>query len=92
MINDLNNKKAAYQRLGVQSYWVIDPEEPTLTVFELDDMGVYTKVAEVKGADAFDAQRPFPVRIVPVELLGRLASVAAPVCSVENPESCEACQ
>jgi Uma2 family endonuclease len=73
VINDLNNKKATYQRLGVQSYWVIDPEEPTLTAFELDDAGVYQQVAEVEGAKAFETQQPFPVRIVPVELLGRLA-------------------
>lgn len=70
---DLNTKKAAYQQLGVQTYWVIDPEAPALTVFELDSGGVYQRVAEVKGADAFEAQRPFPVRVVPVELLGRLA-------------------
>ncbi|MPZ81215.1 MAG: Uma2 family endonuclease [Actinophytocola sp.] len=73
VLNDLNNKKAAYQRLGVLSYWAIDPEDPTLTVFELDDAGVYQQVAEVKGADAFEATRPFPVRVVPVELLGKLA-------------------
>jgi Uma2 family endonuclease len=71
VLNDLNNTKAAYQRLGVQSYWVIDPEEPTLTAFELDDEGEYQKLAEVEGAKAFEAQRPFPVRIVPAELLGR---------------------
>ena len=73
VINDFNNKKAAYQRLGVENYWVIDPEEATLTAFELDDAGVYRRTAEVKGADAFETGRPFPVRIVPVELLGRLA-------------------
>jgi Uma2 family endonuclease len=73
VINDLNNKKATYQRLCVQSYWVIDPEEPALTAFELDDESIYRKVAEVRGAEVFEAQRPFPVRIVPVELLGRLA-------------------
>jgi Uma2 family endonuclease len=73
VLNDLNNKKAAYQRLGVQNYWVIDPEEPTLAVFELNENGVYHKVAEVKGDQAYEAERPFPVRIVPVELLGKLA-------------------
>lgn len=72
VLNDLNNKKAAYQRLGVRSYWVIDPDEPSLIAFELDDAGVYRRVAEVKGTDAFEARRPFPVRVVPVELLGRL--------------------
>jgi Uma2 family endonuclease len=70
---DLHTKKAAYQRLGVQHYWVIDPEHPTLTAFELDDAGVYQQVAEVEGAKVFETQQPFPVRIVPVELLGRLA-------------------
>jgi Uma2 family endonuclease len=73
VINDLNNKKAAYQRLGVPSYWVIDPVEPALTAFELDDAGIYQLAAKVEGADAFEAQRPFPVRIVPIELLGPLA-------------------
>jgi Uma2 family endonuclease len=68
---DLNSKKAAYQRLGVQCYWVIDPQVPNLTVFELDDSRRYAEIAEVKGTDAFDAERPFPVRVVPAELLGR---------------------
>ena len=72
-LNDLNTKKAAYARLGVPSYWVVDPQPPSLTAFELDDDGCYRQVAEVKGDDAFDTQRPFPVRIVPIELLGTLA-------------------
>jgi Uma2 family endonuclease len=72
VLSDLNYKKAAYQRFGVPNYWVIDPEEPNLTAFELDDMGIYCKVAEVSGTEAFEAQQPFPVRIVLAELLGRL--------------------
>jgi Uma2 family endonuclease len=72
VLNDLNNKKAAYQRLGVASYWVIDPEEPSLVAFELDDAGIYQQVAEVKGDDPFEAKRPFSVRVVPSDLLGRL--------------------
>lgn len=72
-INDLNNKKAAYERMGVASYWVIDPEEPSIIVFELDERGRYQRVAEVTGSDAWKAERPFPVRIVPANLLGNLA-------------------
>jgi Uma2 family endonuclease len=68
VINDLNNKKAAYERLGVASYWVVDPQQPAMIVFELDDDGRYMQVAEVKGEDAYEAERPFPVRIVPAEL------------------------
>lgn len=69
---DLHAKKAVYECLSVASYWIIDPREPKLTVFELDDTGRYELLAEVKNDDAFDAVRPFPVRIVPAELLGSL--------------------
>ncbi len=72
-IHDLNTKKAVYERLGVPSYWVIDPEEPALTVFEVDVEGRYQQVAKAAGDESFEAERPFPVRIVPRELLGRLA-------------------
>jgi Uma2 family endonuclease len=67
-INDLNNKKAAYERMGVPCYWVVDPRQPSLIVFELDD-GRYRQVAEVNGDEVFVAERPFAVRIVPAELL-----------------------
>jgi Uma2 family endonuclease len=71
-ITDFNNKKSVYQRMGVPSYWVIDPLALVLTVFELDSKGFqYKRVAEVKGDDAYAATRPFPVRIVLTELLGR---------------------
>ena len=68
VINDLNNKKAAYERMGVACYWVVDPQQPAMTVFELDDDGHYLQVAEVKGEDAFDAERPFRLRVIPAEL------------------------
>ena len=68
VINDLNNKKAAYERMGVASYWVIDPLKLVMMVFELDANGQFQLVAEVKGAVAFEAERPYPVRIVPAEL------------------------
>ncbi|OBG89598.1 hypothetical protein A5699_13475 [Mycobacterium sp. E802] len=71
-LNDLNTKKAAYERLGVQSYWVIDPQQVTLTVFELRD-GAYVQAAAVSGSEGYEAKLPFPVRIVPLDLLGRFS-------------------
>ncbi|NUT53068.1 MAG: Uma2 family endonuclease [Saccharothrix sp.] len=71
-IRDLTVKKDAYERMGVVSYWVIDPWEPMLAVFELDSDGCYRLVAEVSEEKPFDATLPFPVRIVPAELLGNL--------------------
>lgn len=69
-LQDRNTKKAAYERLGVPCFWVINPEVPSLVVFELADTGRYEQVAEVKDAEAFEAERPFPVRVVPRDLLG----------------------
>jgi Uma2 family endonuclease len=72
-IVDLNRKKAEYERFGVASYWVVVPdrEEPALIVFELVD-GRYAEVAQVTGDEAFAAQRPFPVEIVPARLAAGL--------------------
>lgn len=53
---------------------MVDPQELVLTVFELDSEGNYQQVAQVKGAEAFEAQRPYPVRIVPAQLVARLPS------------------
>jgi Uma2 family endonuclease len=70
VVTDLNNKKSVYQRMGVPSYWVIDPLDLVLTVFELDGNGFqYERIAEVKGDKAYEATQPFPVRIVLTELL-----------------------
>lgn len=72
VINDMNNKKAAYERMGVASYWVVDPQAPSITVFELSE-GRYTQTAEVKDTDVLSVKAPFPVRITPRDLLGSLA-------------------
>jgi Uma2 family endonuclease len=67
---DVNAKRAAYQRIGVHGYWIIDPLEARLRVFELDDTGEYLQVADIKGEDTFEADHPFPVGITPAGLLG----------------------
>lgn len=68
-INDRNNKKAAYERLGVPHYWVLDPSRPSMLVFELVDEA-YEQVTEVVAEEPFETEEPFPVRIVLTDLLG----------------------
>jgi Uma2 family endonuclease len=64
---DLNRKKAAYEKFGVASYWIVnpDPARPELTVFELRD-GSY--VTAVTSTQAVTVTRPFPVTIIPAQL------------------------
>jgi Uma2 family endonuclease len=68
---DLNRKKAAYERFGVPSYWIVkpDPPQPELTVFELRD-GRYALAAETSVP--FTVERPFTVTIAPARLTSGL--------------------
>ncbi|HEX6358224.1 Uma2 family endonuclease [Actinophytocola sp.] len=69
-INDLNNKKVAYARMGVPHYWVLDPTRPSLLAYRLDG-GSYQRMARVCAEEPFETDDPFPVRVVLAELLGR---------------------
>jgi Uma2 family endonuclease len=66
---DLNRKKAAYERFGVPSYWIVNPDPPELTVFGLRD-GRYALVAEM--SEPFVAEHPFAVTIDPARLTSGL--------------------
>jgi Uma2 family endonuclease len=72
-LRDLNLKKAAYERFGIPSYWVFDPDldQPSLRAFELMN-GEYGEVAQAAGETPFRAVRPFPVEIVPSRLVAKL--------------------
>jgi Uma2 family endonuclease len=73
VLRDLNLKKAVYERFGVPSYWVIDPdlEQPGLHAFELVS-GEYREAAHAAGDVQFRAERPFAVDIVPSRLVAKL--------------------
>jgi Uma2 family endonuclease len=66
---DLVLKRVMYEQSGVESYWIFDPEVEMLTVLELED-GRYVERDVVKGEEAFEADVPFAVRVVPAELVG----------------------
>jgi Uma2 family endonuclease len=70
---DLNRKKAAYQKFGVPSYWIVDPDpgKPSVTAFELRD-GRYAEAGAVTGSEILQAERPFAVQVVPARLLAGL--------------------
>ncbi len=70
-IIDLNRKKTAYQRFGVPSYWIVDPDpaRPEVTVFELRD-GAYVTVTVTSAPLTIES--PFPVTFNPAQLTNRL--------------------
>ncbi|MGH3696598.1 MAG: Uma2 family endonuclease [Pseudonocardiaceae bacterium] len=72
-VHDLDTKKAHYERLGVASYWLLNPVQPGgLDVHELDEQGQYRLAAKVTGDEVFAAQHPFPVEVCPARLLDGL--------------------
>lgn len=65
---DLILKKALYEDSGVTSYWVIDPDEPSLVVWQLEG-GVYVERARVTGDTPAAVTSPFTVQVVPAGLV-----------------------
>jgi len=51
---------------GSASCWVVDPDVPSITAWELHD-GEYVEAASVVGDDAFVPDAPFAVRLVPAD-------------------------
>lgn len=64
---DLTLKRSRYEAAGVGAYWVVDPDEPSLVAWELQDSG-YVEVGRVSDDEAFHAQRPFEVTLVCADL------------------------
>jgi Uma2 family endonuclease len=67
-LRDASLKKAFYARLGVPSYWLVDPFKPSLTAFELRGSD-YAEVGRVTGDQVWEASAPFPVAVSPAELI-----------------------
>jgi Uma2 family endonuclease len=65
---DVGDKLTAYRDAGVPTYWVVDPINPRLRVWELRH-GEYVEVADVFGDDEWTGNAPYPVTVRPSDLL-----------------------
>ncbi|MGH3479399.1 MAG: Uma2 family endonuclease [Pseudonocardiaceae bacterium] len=70
---DRLSKLSAYEEAGVASYWLVDPdpENPSLHALDLVD-GHYVEVGCPPGDRVWQAQRPFPVTLMPADLVAGL--------------------
>lgn len=66
---DLLTKRNLYERIRMPSYWIVDPDEPAVTVLELDDTSRYVEVARASGGASIAVERPYPVTFRPVDLV-----------------------
>lgn len=65
---DLNVKKARFELAGTASYWVVDPDTPSVTVWELGDHA-YAEVARAIGGEVLTVARPFELTLAPDDLI-----------------------
>lgn len=65
---DLMLKRSRFEAAGCASYWVVDPDQPSLIAWDLRD-GHYAEVGNVAGASEFTADAPFAVTVVPETLV-----------------------
>jgi len=61
-------KRSKYQDAGVQSYWIIDPAEPSLLALDLTD-GSYVTTAHARDTERVVPNTPFSLEVVPADLV-----------------------
>lgn len=54
--------RAAYERFGVEAYWIVDPDEPSMVAFELRH-GNYQEATRAAGGQVIELSIPFRVRV-----------------------------
>ena len=67
---DIATKRLVYESFGVPSYWIVDPDAPSISVLELGPDGKYVEVAAGQTmSESVTIDRPFPVTVVPGSLV-----------------------
>jgi Uma2 family endonuclease len=65
---DLVAKRNLYQAAGIPSYWIVDPDEPSVTVLELRN-DVYVEIARATGDQPLTVHLPYDISLTPTDLV-----------------------
>ncbi len=65
---DLTLKRSRYEDAGCPSYWVVDPDGPSITTWVLQG-DRYVDSGHVSGDQSLDVTTPYPLILVPARLL-----------------------
>jgi Uma2 family endonuclease len=69
---DARDKRQEYARAGATRYWIVDIEIPAIEALVLDgDTGTYRTEAVAKGDEPLVVNEPFPVAVIPADLVVR---------------------
>ena len=61
-------KRERLQEAGCPSYWLVDPDEPSILVLEMRDGG-YVEAGRATGSESLTLTAPYAVTVCPAELL-----------------------
>jgi Uma2 family endonuclease len=67
-LRDTMLKFVKYAAGGIASYWIVDPDEPSIVAYDLVD-GAYVEVARATGEQTVTLERPYPVTVTPAALV-----------------------
>ena len=65
---DRGRKRDIYAEAGVAYYWIVDPDGPSVTIYELID-GAYSETAHVSGHQTLTVEHPVALTLTPAALL-----------------------
>ncbi|MDQ3166707.1 MAG: Uma2 family endonuclease [Actinomycetota bacterium] len=64
---DLTLKRSRFEAAGCLHYWVVDPDQPAITAWQLQG-AAYVEAAQVTGGETLSVQEPFTMDVVPAQL------------------------